>query len=305
MNKPWIWLAVALLVAGLWASTPPRLEYDAEARLPVLPEPKLISGVEERITRFATGRTEWAVVALHGFSATRQETAPLAETVALRLGANLFEARLAGHGHAENPMSGIKAEHWLRDAADAMTRGAELGQKLIVIGTSTGATLAAAMLDQDVARQIDTLVMISPNFEPRSAAAKWLTRPAGPLIAQLTVGDTRCWEARNELQARYWTTCYPMAAAVEMMRLVNRANDIFPDEVSQRLLMFYSKDDKVVSAETSLAIIDAVVAPDKQIIEITSAGDPSDHVLAGDIMSPETTQDIANAIVEFIERPVP
>jgi len=305
LNKPWTWLAVALLVTGLWASTPPRLEYDADARLPVLPEPRLVSGTEERVTRFAAGRTEWAVVALHGFSATRQETAPLAETVALRLGANLFEARLAGHGYAEDPMSGIKAEHWLRDTADALTRGARLGKKLIVIGTSTGATLAAAMLDQDVAGQIDTLVMISPNFEPRSAAAKWLTRPAGPLIARLTIGDTRCWEAHNELQARYWTTCYPMAAVVEMMRLVNRANDVLPDNVSQRLLMFYSKDDQVVSPEASLAIIDAIAAPDKQVIEITSAGDPSDHVLAGDILSPETTQDIANAIVEFIGRPVP
>lgn len=305
MNKPWVWLAVALLAIGLWASTPSRLEYDAAVSLPPIPESALIPGTEERITRHTSGRSEWAVVALHGFSATRQETAPLAEIVASRLGANLLEVRLAGHGFVANPLDGVKAEHWLRDAADALTRGAELGKKLIVIGTSTGATLAAAMLDQSIADRIDALVMISPNFKLQSAAAQWLTRPAGPLIAQLTVGDTRCWVSDNELQARFWSTCYPMAAVVEMMRLVDRANRILPGDISQRLLMFYSKDDSVVSSEAALAIVDATTSPEKRIVEITKSDDPSNHVLAGEIMSPGNTQEIADEIVEFIGRPVP
>ena len=50
-------------------------------------------------------RTPKSVVYLHGFSATRQETAPFSETLARALGANLFETRLAGHGlpGASNP----------------------------------------------------------------------------------------------------------------------------------------------------------------------------------------------------------
>lgn len=305
MKKKWFLSAVALLGVGLWAATPSRLEFDAQASLPALPNAKLIPGTEERVTRVSDDRTEWVVVALHGFSATRQETAPLAEIVASRLGANLFEARLAGHGLTENALRGVKAEHWLRDAADALERGAELGEKLIVIGTSTGATLATAMLDQEVAQSIDALVMISPNFMPQSKAAPWLTRPAGPLIAHLAIGDVRCWEAQNELQARYWATCYPTATVVEVMRLVDRANRILPAEISQRVLVFYSAEDDVVSSQAALAVINATISPAKELIEIDTSGEASDHVLAGDIMAPGNTAFFADAIVEFVKRPVP
>ena len=186
MNKRWIGLALTTIAGVLWASTPTRLEYVPDADLPALPEPTLIPGTEERV-RLVDGakRTEWVVVMLHGFSATRQETAPLGELVATALGANLFEARLSGHGQAENPMAGVRAEHWLHDTARALARGAELGDKLIVIGTSTGATLAAAMLEQPAAEPVDTVVMISPNFAPRGAAARWLTRPGGLLLGWL------------------------------------------------------------------------------------------------------------------------
>jgi esterase/lipase len=243
----------------LWATTPPRLEY---AKAPPLPVHPLVPGTDERVTRLAE-RTEWVVVSLHGFSATRQETAPLAETVAKSLGANLFEARLSGHGHAEFPMDGVRAEHWLADADRALQQAIELGDKIIVIGTSTGATLAAAVLDHALAQRIDTLVMISPNFVPRDGAAQWLTRPAGPLLARMIAGEKRCWQAHNDLQETYWSTCYPIEATVEVMRLVDRANRLLPDAIEQRLLLLYSRHDEVISPEAALAVFDGVVSPQK------------------------------------------
>jgi esterase/lipase len=298
--------ALLLLGAALWLLTPPRLDYIPGARLPALPTSPVIGGTEERVLRTVDpGNARWVIVALHGFSASRQETAPLAEIVARQLGANLVEARLSGHGQAENPLAGVLAEHWLNDAHKAFSTAAELGERIIVIGTSTGATLAAALLDQDFARNIDTLVMISPNFAPRDPKAKWLTRPAGPLMAELVAGDTRCWTPTNDLQDQYWSNCYPMAAAVEMMRLVDRANRILPAHISQRLLMFYSRDDKVISPDAAREVFEATRSPMKQAIEIQDPGDPSHHVLAGDILSPARTRQIADAIVEFIERPIP
>ena len=306
MSKRLVVLLVALAAAALWASTPAKLEYIPDARLPALPEPVLIPGTEERLRMFdGSKRTEWAVVVLHGFSATRQETAPLADMVAAELGANLFEARLAGHGHAENPMADVRAEHWLADTARALAKGAELGDKLVVIGTSTGATLAAAMLDQPVADPIDTVVMISPNFSPQGAGAQWLTRPAGPLLGWLIEGPTSCWEPRNELQARFWTTCYPTTTLVEVMRLVDLVGGRLPDTIRQRLLVFYSRKDSVVSPAAINDAYAAVSAPAKALIDVEDSGDPSHHVLAGDILSPGTTGRIAQQIVEFIRRPVP
>ena len=311
MNRTAFTIAFLLLLATtMWLLTPARLEPLNSETPPILPitapTEGLIPDTESRIV-WADGeaRTSWSVVNLHGFSATRQETAPLAETVASMLNANLYEARLTGHGRVEQPLAGVRAEDWLQDAADALASGAAIGDKIIVIGTSTGATLAAAMLDHDLAKHIDTLVMISPNFEPRDPGARWLTRPAGPLLARLAVGDTRCWEPRDELQERFWSTCYPTAAAVEMMRLVDRANRLLPADIPQRLLMFYSRGDMVISPKAALDVFNATASPQKAAMEITDSEDPSQHVLAGDILSPTTTQAVADAIVSFIRRPAP
>lgn len=266
----------------------------------------LVAGTEKRITWFGEREpTLYSVLYLHGFSATRQETAPLAEIVASTLGANLFETRLTGHGREHELLAEVRAEDWLQDAVEALTIAARLGERVIVIGTSTGATLAAAMLGHPAMDAVDSLVMVSPNFAPRDPGAAWLTRPAGPLLARMLVGDTRSWEPHNEQQALYWSTTYPTESAVEMMRLVNLANRQLPDGIPQRLLMFYSSQDAVISPTEALFVFQQTAAPQKAAIEIRDPGDPSHHVLAGDVLSNQKTRKIANDIVEFILRPAP
>ena len=292
------------------AAVAPQLPSDIEAWLAdseqqVASQYALIPETEKRVTWYGQPgeRTAYVVVNLHGFSATRQETAPLAERVAKSLAANLFETRLAGHGHLERPMDAVRAEHWLADAAEALAVGARLGEKIVVIGTSTGGTLALAMSDHPTARTVSDIVLISPNLQPRDGKAGWLTRPAGPLIARLVAGDTRSWDAHNELQARYWSTSYPIEAAVEVMRLVDLLNSRLPMQLEQNLLVLQSPQDKVVSAQATRQAFERISAPRKRFIEIEDAEDPSHHVLAGDILAPNSTGRIAAAIVNFVAGP--
>jgi len=303
-------MLIALLLLGLApAMTPDRLTFEPPAVAASLPlqdnDPSVIPGTEERISWHHDDqrRTPWAVVAVHGFSATRQETAPLAEMVASSLKANLFEARLSAHGINKAPMTGASAEDWLSDTARALALGAALGERIIVIGTSTGATLAMSLLDHDLMQPVDTLVLISPNFAPNDANAQWLTRPYGPKIAELVTGKTHSWQPHNEQQAKYWSTTYPTSAVVEMMRTVDRANAALPKTIPQRLLLFYSPEDKVVSPAATLAAVELIDARDKHIVAVRDPGDPSHHVLAGDILSPGMTATIAAGISEFISRP--
>ncbi|NNF40560.1 MAG: alpha/beta fold hydrolase [Woeseiaceae bacterium] len=321
MNKTRLLVSALLVtVAVLWFLTPAKLESSGvEIVVPDDMDGWLLAGERETARRFGLvpdtekrlrwfdqrQRTGFVVIYLHGFSATRQETAPLAETVASALGANLFETRLRGHGRQREPLAGISAEDWLQDAVEALTIASRLGDRIVLIGTSTGATLAAAMLDHPLMQSVDTIVMISPNFAPRDPNAAWLTRPAGPLLARLMVGETRSWQAHNEAQQRFWSTTYTIDAAVEMMRLVNLANRKLPARIPQRLLMLYSMDDAVISPQAALAVFEQTGSPQKAAIEIRDAGDPSRHVLAGDVLSAETTGEIATAIVDFILRPVP
>jgi alpha-beta hydrolase superfamily lysophospholipase len=292
------------------AALPPELPENIEAWLAdteaeIATQYALVPETEKRVTWHgeAGARTPYAVVNLHGFSATRQETAPLAEHVAAALGANLFETRLAGHGHTEQPMHAVRAEDWLADTAEALAIGARLGEKTVVIGTSTGGTLALALAGQPAAAAVSEIVVISPNVQPSDGKAAWLTRPAGPLLARLIAGDTRSWQAHNEQQARYWTTSYPIDAAIEVMRLVDLLNSQLPMRLEQNLLVLLSPGDTVVSPAATKDAFARIDAPRKQLIEIDDAGDPSNHVLAGDILSPESTDGIAAAIVEFVLRP--
>ena len=311
-------VVVALIGGAAWLNTPPALvnaatrpqlpenieAYLADAERQAAEQFALIPETEKRVTwHGAAGtRTPYAVVSLHGFSATRQETAPLAERVAAALGANLFETRLSGHGHAEQPMHAVRAEDWLDDTAEALAIGARLGEKVLVIGTSTGGTLALAMSDHDTAAAVSDIVVISPNLQPSDAKAAWLTRPAGPLIARLVAGDTRSWEAHNEQQERYWSTSYPIEAAIEVMRLVDLLNARLPIALEPNLLVLLSPDDTVVSPEATRQAYASISAPRKMMLEIEDAGDPSNHVLAGDILSPAKTDQVAATIVDFVLR---
>ena len=308
--------AAALLGGVIYLNTPPVLVNAALA--PELPDDieswladrerqaatqyALIPETEKRVTWYGEPgeRTAYAVVNLHGFSATRQETAPLAERVAASLAANLFETRLSGHGHSERPMHAVRAEDWLADTAEALAIGARLGEKIVVIGTSTGGTLALAMSKHETAAPVSDIVLISPNLQPRDGNARWLTRPAGPLIAKFIAGDTRSWEAHNEQQARYWSTSYPIDAAVEVMRLVDSVQARLPMQLEQNLLVLQSPDDKVVSPEATRQAFERISAPRKRLIEIEYAEDPSNHVLAGDILAPASTDRIATEIVAFV-----
>jgi esterase/lipase len=320
LNKIRAVFFIIVLLAALWLLTPAELQGTTTAvNLPDELEPwlaasersadeqfGLIPGVEKRITWFEEPRTTpYAVVYLHGFSATRQETAPLASMVANALQANLYETRLTGHGRQREALADVHAEDWLHDAAEAIAIAARLGERVVVIGTSTGATLATAMLDHPIMQSVDTIVMLSPNFAPRREIVAWLTRPGGRLLLRALAGETRSWEPHNALQEKYWSTSYPSKVGIEMMRLVDLANRQLPAAIPQRLLMFYSRDDAVISTETALSIFERTESPRKIAIEIREPGDPAHHVLAGDILSAATTARIAAEIVDFIRHPVP
>jgi esterase/lipase len=262
-------------------------------------------GAEKRIVWSAAAgtRSEYVVIYLHGFSATRQEIAPVPEQVAKALGANLFETRLAGHGQERDPMMGVRAEQWLEDGVEALAIGKALGDKLILMGTSTGATVALAMARSADFAYVDSLILISPNFGPAAAGADMAIGPYGPQLTRFFGGEYRQWQAANELQEKYWDTCYPTAAVVEMMRLVALANTLTPEAEVPRALLIYSPQDDVVSVEKLLTGFAALPAARKAIQAIENPDSLSPHVLTGDILAPNTSEPTARMISEFL-RPV-
>lgn len=248
-------------------------------------------------------RSALAVVYLHGFSATRQEIAPAAERLADLLGANLFETRLTGHGLKSHRLENVSAEDWLADTAEALAIGKRIGERVILVGTSTGATLALAGA---LARPDDVaaLVMISPNFSPRDTNADFMTWPGGPTLARWLLGPTRSWQPYNQQQADFWTTEYPTTSLVEVMRLVKAVRSSLPLELAQPLIVFMSRDDDVINVERAFASLAMVTAPAREIIEVQTLA-PGHHVLAGDILAPQQTMAVVQQIFRFLSEHAP
>ena len=246
-------------------------------------------------------KTPLALVYIHGFSASPAEIRPVPEEVARNLGANLFFTRLAGHGRDGAAMGLASAEDWLFDMAEAMAIGRRLGDRVIVIGTSTGATLAAlAATDPQLNAGLAGTVLISPNFGIRTPAQWVLDAPFVEHWATALVGETRAFTPINADQARHWTTEYPTAALYPMARLIRaaRANDW--SQAKTPALFLYAPADQVINPARIPPVIAAWGGPVRtETREMQGDDDPLSHVIAGDILSPGQTEPVIALITEW------
>jgi esterase/lipase len=287
-----------------WAA--PNLPEELDAYLDVheASVPALRVGDEKGIVRHVPGSrdtTELALVYLHGFSADRHEVEPLITRVASEVGANVFFTRLTGHGRNGAAMADAKVVDWFDDAAEAFTIGAALGRRVVLVGTSTGGTLATwAATRPEVEGRLAALVLISPNFHPRDHSARILLAPWGGLIARLTAGDSRCFEPASEEQERHWTTCYPISALEPMMALVEHVRRMDLSAIDVPVLVVYSPQDEVVDPLETERSIQSMTSARVEVWRYEGAEDPSQHLLAGDILSPGSTGALANRIERFL-----
>lgn len=308
---------VALLGVGLLADPVQEPDLDV-TRLPSVPHDPagLEAWIDQREARFdditpgaekhlawatprAPSRTSLALVYLHGFSATRQEVAPLCEQVGEALQANVFLTRLRGHGRTGEAFAASTLTQWLEDALEALAVGHATGDRVVLVGTSTGATLATWLAARGA--PVDALVLLSPNFAPRARGASLLTLPGRDLLIRLVVGDTRSWEPDSPLQGRYWTHSYPSRALLPMADLVELTRRSDFGRIDVPVLVLYAPGDQVVRTELVPERIAEMSSPHKRIVEVDYATSASQHILAGDILSPSSTDRVAAEITDFLD----
>ncbi|WBU59110.1 alpha/beta hydrolase [Paracoccus albus] len=247
-------------------------------------------------------KTPVALVYLHGFSATSQEIRPVPDLIAAWRGANLYFARLAGHGLDGASLDQARVSDWARDVAEAVAIGKRIGEKVVLIGTSTGGTLATqAARDPVLGPQIDGVVLISPNFGLKARGAFLLRQPLARQWLPLIAGRERCFDPRNERHREYWTTCYPITATLPIAALVAQANSVSYADARQPLLMLWSDDDQVVDIGAMKAAMGSWGGPVTEMpVTMGPGDDPSAHVIAGDVLSPGQTAPVATRINGWI-----
>jgi hypothetical protein len=261
------------------------------------------AGAEKRILWAGAkgARTPLAVVYVHGFSADAQEIRPVPDEVARGLGANLFFTRLAGHGRGGAAMGEPVAGDWIEDMAEAMAIGRRIGDRVLVIGTSTGATLAAiAATDPALSRDLAGTVLISANFGVQGAGAFLLDLPLAPVWGPWIAGAEAGFEPVNEGHGRHWTTRYPTQAFFPMAALLREARATDWAQAQAPALFLYAPADRVIEP----ALIPPVAAAwgggaEVVTVEMDGDDDPYAHVIAGDILSPGQTERVVEAITEW------
>jgi esterase/lipase len=263
-------------------------------------------GCEKKIVWYDDKRhqRDLAIVYSHGFSASRMETWPLCDHLAAAMGANLFYTRLTGHGRDGYAMTTATVKDWQNDGMEAMAIGRRLGRKIILVGTSTGGTLATWLAAQPaVAALIHGLILLSPNFFPKNplaAAALW---PPAMRLFENFFGSWRSFSVVNSRHARFWTVRYPVRALTTMMQLVHLSWRIDLNHVAMPVLMMVNPWDRVINVTLAVKRFRDFSSNRKKLVFFQGNRDLGRHVLAGDILSPATTAKALAIIVAFLNAP--
>ncbi|MDG2490979.1 MAG: alpha/beta hydrolase, partial [Alphaproteobacteria bacterium] len=266
----------------------------------------IIDGVEKQViwAGEANVKTPLSIIYLHGFTASSKEIRPVPDRVATALGANLYFTRFTGHGRQPTALANATVGHWMDDVGEAIKIGKQIGETVIIMATSTGATLAAAAaLDEAAMENIGGIIFISPNFAINSRAASLLTWPFARQWVPLVIGAEQQGIARNDLHARYWTMNYPTTALMPMAAIVAAVDQESFDDVDIPALFYYSRQDQVVAPDKTAEFARSWGGASTTLIaSLTADDDKFSHIIAGDIVSPNQTASAADHILAWIKR---
>ncbi|RUT95048.1 alpha/beta hydrolase, partial [Mesorhizobium sp. M7A.T.Ca.TU.009.02.1.1] len=206
-----------------------------------------------------------------------------------------------GHGQDGAAMTQGSINAWINDYEEALAIGRAIGDKVIIISTSTGGSLAVWAATQPGASDgVAAIAFISPNFGVKASGAEILTMPWGKQIARLVAGKEHSFVPRNALNEKFWTTRYPIEATLPMQALTELAYGAPVEKATIPALFIFSDSDKVVRADRTREIAGRWGAP-HELVPVDDTGDPDNHVIAGDALSPSTTAFLAQRIAVWIE----
>lgn len=234
-------------------------------------------------------KTEYAVVYLHGFSASQEEGDPVHREFAQKFGCNLYLARLSEHGiDTTEPLANFTAEKSWRSALEAYAIGKQLGQKIILMSTSTGSTLALKLCGEFPG--IAANIMMSPNIAINDPNAWLLNNRWGLQIAHLVIGKHKVADDTTTIYKQYWNHRYSTNALVQLEELLESTmkEATFRKVAQPSLLLYYYKDDdhqdEVVKVSAMKRMFLQLGTPDSLKMQATVPG-AGNHVLGSPIKS--------------------
>lgn len=291
----------------------------------------VVAGAERKIHWAKNSRhqkTEYAVVFLHGWGACRQECRPVPERLAEAIGANLYCNRLPGHGrrHKRGRLGGggpdgdtlVDEAHpraLMESAVEALRVGLAIGEKVILLGMSTGGVLATWLATLPPIRpHIAALVLISPAFalghplypvlKHSFATMRLLPGSFGKRIRswliKAVIGNTKASPALSEEHQRFNSLVYPTEAILNLLDVLWTLETINFGGIDMPTIMFGNPNDHVTNfrVKATNAFLRLGEVP-KALHCVTNSEHP--HVIASEFLSPSSVDEISDAAVLFLK----
>jgi len=208
-------------------------------------------------------KTPVAMLYLHGFSASWFEGEPLHRNLSREFGMNLYIPRLQAHGiDTSEPLLDMHPDALYRSALLALAITEKLGERVLITGTSTGASLAL-MLTAAFPEKVSALILLSPNIRLADPNAWMLTKPWGLQIARIFMGSGyRNSADPDPTSQKYWYTRYRLEGLVALQHLLD--SSMGPQTFSRVscpvFMGYYYRDhlhqDQTVSVSAMLSMFD-------------------------------------------------
>ncbi len=263
MRKKWLW-SIPVILIGIYFLGPKPATPSYKTEMPVVPadamqlelylknneaQHKLKPDNEARIIWAIDSlkqKTEYAIVYLHGFSASQAEGDPIHKNIAREFGCNLYLSRLAEHGiDTVDALINLTADKYWESAKQALAIGKQLGKKVVLMGTSTGGTSAlqlAAAYPNDVA----ALILMSPNIALNDPNAWLLNNHWGlQMLHFIKKSDYFTDKDNRPVNKQYWNWQYRIEAVVALEEMLETTmNKETFEKVKQPVeLLYFYKDE--------------------------------------------------------------
>ncbi len=252
-------------------------------------------------------RTDYALLYLHGFSASWYEGYPANMEFSRHFGMNAYFPRLAAHGlKTEDPLIDMTPDRLWESAKESLMLARRLGKKVIIMSTSTGGTLALK-LAADFPEYVDGLILYSPNIRINNNTAFMLSKPWGLQIAR-SVYDGK-YRVTNEdstsQDCKYWYCKYRLEAIVYLQQLVDETmkKETFQQVSAPVFLGYYYKDennqDDVVKVSAMQKMFKQLGTP-AELKGKVAFPDAGDHVIGCELTS-GAVDEVLRETLEFGE----
>ncbi|MBL0080973.1 MAG: alpha/beta hydrolase [Saprospiraceae bacterium] len=250
-------------------------------------------------------KTKFAVVYLHGFSASWMEGDPVNRNFAKRYGCNLYLSRLEDHGRRDsNSFNTLTSDNFCESAQQALNIGRLLGDSIILMSCSTGSTLSIMLASQYP--EIHSFIMLSPNIDIKDPMSALTIGPWGSQLTSLVLGSDYNHITYTAEAQKYWNPVYHKNGIFTTKKIIaDHMTEKSFAAIRQPLFMsYYYKDedhqDDVVSVPRMLDFYEQVATPASKKRKYVSTTANS-HVIASGIQSKDW-EGVQQACYDFAEQ---